>query len=359
MLNAAAVVVETDALVIGAGPVGLFQVFQLGLLEITAHVVDCLPHVGGQCVELYGDKPIYDIPAVPVCTGRELTQMLVQQIAPFEPSIHLNQVVTALKEQADGRYLLATSKGLQFLAKTVFIAAGVGAFQHRTLPLAGIDELADGQLLHDLEAATGLANQRVVIVGSDDNALDCAFKLCRLHEDGYHDKAASVTLVHRRDVLAATPERIARFQTLCDTGAIRFIAGQVTGLHHQAGVLTEIDMLGQDNVPIHVPLDRLVVMLGLSPKLGPLAQWGLAMERRQLQVDTESFSTSARGVFAVGDINTYPGKKKLILCGFHEATLAAYAAAAIVFPQRPTALQYTTTSTRLHTLLGVAHRSRD
>lgn len=351
--------IETDALVVGAGPVGLFQVFQLGLLEIKAQVVDCLPHVGGQCVELYGDKPIYDIPAVQVCTGRELIQRLLQQIAPFGPSMHLNQVVTALDRQPDGRFLLATSKGLQFLAKTVFIAGGVGAFQYRTLPLAGIEKLADGQLLHGLETATGLANQRVVIVGSDDNALDCAFKLCKLHEDGYPHKAARVTLVHRRDVLAATPERIALFQALCDAGAIRFIAGQITGLQQVAGVLTETTVLGQDNLPFQMPTDRLIVVLGLSPKLGPIAQWGLAMERRQLLVDTESFSTSERGVFAVGDINTYPGKKKLILCGFHEATLAAYAAAAIVFPRQQTAVQYTTTSTRLHTLLGVAHPGRD
>lgn len=352
-------VIETDALVIGAGPVGLFQVFQLGLLEIQAHVVDCLPHVGGQCVELYGDKPIYDIPGIQVCTGRELAQRLLQQIAPFGASMHLNQVVTSLGQQPDGRFRLSTSKGLEFLTKTVFIAAGVGAFQHRTLPLPGMEELAGGQVLHGFEAASGFADRHVVIVGSDDSALDCALKLCKGHADGYPHKASSVTLIHRRDVLNASTERITQFQTLCKSGAIRFLAGQVTCLQQSAGVLTGIEVLGHDSVISSVPLDRLIIMLGLSPRLGPLSQWGLAMERRQLQVETESFSTSMRGVFAVGDINTYPGKKKLILCGFHEATLAAYAAAEIISPQRRTQVQYTTTSPRLHALLGVRHHGQD
>lgn len=359
MPEAAAAVIETDALVIGAGPVGLFQVFQLGLLEIKAHVVDCLPHVGGQCVELYGDKPIYDIPAVQVCTGLELTQRLMQQIAPFGATFHLSQVVSALEKQHDGRWMLSTSKGAQFLAKTVFIAAGVGAFQHRTLALAGIEKFTNRQVFHNAESAAHFADHHVVIVGSDDAALDCAFRFCAGHDDGSAHKAASVTLIHRRDVLAASPERIALFQTLCDAKAMRFIAGQITGLQEVGGALTELDVLCHDNSAIRVRVDSLVLLLGVSPKLGPITHWGLAMERRQLKVDTESFSTSAPGVFAVGDINTYPGKKKLILCGFHEATLAAYAAAAIVFPERRTPLQYTTTSPRLHALLGVMQPRKD
>ncbi len=352
-------VIETDALVIGAGPVGLFQVFQLGLLEIKAHVVDCLPHVGGQCAELYGDKPIYDIPAVQVCTGLELTQRLMQQIAPFGATFQLSQVVTSLEKQHDGRFLLSTSKGVRFLAKTVFIAAGVGAFQHRTLALPGIEKFTDRQVFHNTDTATDFAHHHVVIVGSDDAALDCAFKFCAGHDDGSAHKAASVTLIHRRDVLAASPERIALFQTLREASAVRFIAGQITALQEVDGALTEVDVLCHDNSAVRVRVDRLVLLLGVSPKLGPIAHWGLAMERRQLQVDTESFSTSVPGVFAVGDINTYPGKKKLILCGFHEATLAAYAAAAIIYPQQRTQVQYTTTSARLHTLLGVAHHSQD
>jgi thioredoxin reductase (NADPH) len=239
----------------------------------------------------------------------------------------------------------------------VFIAAGVGAFQHRTLPLTGIEKFTDRQVFHNPEATANFADQHVVIVGSDDAALDCAFKLCAGHDDGVPQKASSVTLIHRRDVLAVTPQRMALFQSLCDAGAMHFVVGQITGLQEVDGVLTELDVLCHDNSPIRVHLDRLVLLLGVSPKLGPLAHWGLDMERRQLQVDTESFSTSAPGVFAVGDINTYPGKKKLILCGFHEATLAAYAAAAIVFPQRRTQVQYTTTSPRLHTLLGVTRQS--
>ena len=351
-------VVETDAVVIGAGPVGLFQVFQLGLLEIKAHVVDCLPHVGGQCVELYPNKPIYDIPGIQVCTGQELTHRLLQQIAPFDAQFHLHQLVSSMERQEDGRFLLSTSKGLQFLAKTVCIAAGVGAFQHRTLPLAGIEKFADCQVFRSTGAAANCANQQVVIVGNDDDALDCAFKLCAGHDDGFASKAASVTIINRRDILTATPERIALFQTLCSAGAIRFIAGQITALCEIDGTLAEVDILGADNASIRLPLDKLILLLGLSPKLGPLAHWGLDMERRQLLVDTASFATSERGVFAVGDINTYPGKRKLIVCGFHEATLAAYGAAAIVFPDRRIAVQYTTTSPRLHALLGVGHPSK-
>ena len=345
--------VETDALVIGAGPVGLFQVFQLGLLEMKAHVIDCLPHVGGQCAELYPDKPIYDIPALPVCTGRELAQKLMQQIAPFEAHFHLGTEVCALVTQSDGRFLVETSNGLRFLSKTVFIAAGVGAFQPRTLPLAGMEEFAGRQVFHSGEPSTSCANQNIVIVGSDDAALDRAFDLCEGHINGLLPKAARVTLLHRRDVLTASPERTVKFKALCNAGAMYFIAGQIIGLHEHDGRLTAVDVLGPDDAPARLELDKLLILLGLSPKLGPIAHWGLAMERRQLQVDTEKFSTSVPGIFAVGDINTYPGKKKLILCGFHEATLAAYAAAQIVFPEKRAVVQYTTTSPRLHQLLGV------
>ncbi len=345
-----AAVLETDALVIGAGPVGLFQVFQLGLQDIQAHVVDALPYPGGQCIELYADKPIYDIPAIPVCTGRELVDKLMAQIAPFNAHFHLGQVVTSLQPQADGRLLVETSKTTRFLAKTVFIAAGVGAFQPRTLHIDGLAAFDGTQLLHQVSDASVCANRNVVIFGDGDEALEWALKL---YPDSQPHKAKQVTLVHRRDAFSAAPETVERFRALVQQGHLHFVPGQALGVETMGGRLTGIQILDAEGQTRTLPLDMLLVLQGLSPKLGPVAQWGLDMERKQLQVDTEKFSTSVPGIFAVGDINTYAGKKKLILCGFHEATLAAFAAAAIVRPDEKISLQYTTTSTRLHKLLGV------
>ena len=332
--------IETDAVVVGAGPVGLFQVFQLGLLAIRTQVVDSLPYPGGQCIELYPDKPIYDIPGVPCCTGRQLVANLLRQLEPFAPKIHLNQLVSAVEKQADGRFLLATSNGQQFLCKTIIIAAGVGAFE-------------GSSLFYRVEHAASFAGKNVVIVGGDDTALQWASHFAVAGSD----KAKSVTLIHRRDVFQAAPERVAKIHALRDAGALRLMVGQVTGFEakneQQSDKLTAAVVTDVDGQLQTVRLDALMVFFGLSPKLGPIASWGLDMERKQLQVDTEKFSTSVPGIFAVGDINTYPGKKKLILSGFHESALAAYAAAEIVFPDRKTLLQYTTTSPRLHQLLGV------
>lgn len=344
-------VIETDAVVIGAGPVGLYQVFQLGLLEIRAHVIDSLPYPGGQPVELYPDKPIYDIPAVAVCTGRELAQALLRQIRPFDVPFHLGQTVTQVQPQPDGRFAVQTSKGTRLLCRTLFIAAGVGAFEPRRLRIEGLERFEGSQLFHLLDDAARLAGQHVVVVGGDDAALHCALGLA---QDG-PQRAASVTLVHRRDGFQASPEVVSQFRQRCQAQQITFRVGQVTGFEERDGRLLRVAVTGADAQTHDVALDALGVFLGLSPKLGPMAHWGLAMERKQLVVDTERFATSVAGIFAVGDINTYPGKKKLIVCGFHEAVLAAYGAAAIVFPdQGPAPLQYTTTSTRLHKLLGLS-----
>ncbi|MCF8211239.1 MAG: NAD(P)/FAD-dependent oxidoreductase [Rhodoferax sp.] len=346
--------IETDALVIGAGPVGLFQAFQLGLLEMRTHIIDCLPHPGGQCAELYPDKPIYDIPAISVCTGQELTRRLLQQIAPFQHGLHLGQEVNTVERQPSGQLLVTTNADQCFLTRTLFIAAGVGAFKPRTLAIAEIESFAGRQLFYAIDDPAYFANKHVVIVGGTDTALEHALRLCPAHEDGNIYKAASVTLIHRRDAFQANPETTRQFRQLCDRSAIRFIAGQIQGFTERLAALSSVTVLGADTRTQAIPLDRLLVLLGLSPKLGPIAQWGLQMERRQLVVDTEKFATSEAGIFAVGDINTYPGKKKLILCGFHEATLAAYAAADLVFPSKRGGMQYTTTSPRLHQLLGVA-----
>ena len=342
-------VIETDAAIIGAGPVGLFQVFQLGLLEINAHVIDALPHPGGQPAELYADKPIYDIPAVPVCSGRELTDALMRQIAPFAPTFHLGQQVDTLQRQPDGRWRLGTDGGLALLARTVFIAAGVGAFQPKRLKLAGIEAFERRQLFYRVDDAARFAGQRLVIAGGGDAALEEAIRFATATEHA----PASVTLLHRRDGFQAAPASVARVRALIDAGRLAFVVGQPSGFAQKDDRMTALQVIGPDGAEAPLPLDALLVFDGFGPKLGPVAGWQLALERKQLVVDTEKFQTSAPGVFAVGDINTYPGKKKLILCGFHEATLAAYAAQALVAPDRPLPFQYTTSSTRLHRLLGV------
>ena len=342
-------VIETDAVIVGAGPVGLFQVFELGLLEIKAHVIDSLAYPGGQCIELYPDKPIYDIPAVPVCTGKELTDNLLKQIEPFGATLHLGQEVSLVQREPDGRFRVETSKGTRFLTKTVFIAGGVGSFQPRTLKVDGLDRFDGSQLFYRVRNPGQFAGRDLVIVGGGDSALDWALNFA---QDGPH-KAGSVILIHRRDGFRAAPASVAKMRELCEAYEMQFVVGQVTGFEERDGRLAQIKVTGGDGVTRTMPLDALLVFFGLSPKLGPIAEWGLALERKQIVVDTEKFETSVPGIFAVGDINTYPGKKKLILSGFHEAALAAFGAAPYVFPEKRILLQYTTTSPKLHKVLGV------
>jgi len=346
-------VIETDAVIVGAGPVGLFQVFELGLLEIKAHVIDSLEHVGGQCVELYPDKPIYDIPAVPVCTGQELTDSLLKQIEPFGATFHLGQEVQVVEKKEDGRFFIETSKGAQFLTKTIFIAAGVGAFQPRTLKVEGLEVYEGKQVHYRVKNPADFAGKNIIVVGGGDSALDWALNFCEGNKDGGANKAESVILVHRRDGFKAAPASVAKMRELCDAYEMQFIVGQVTGIEEKDGKLTGAKVTGGDGVTRVVPMDEMLVFFGLSPKLGPIANWGLEIERKQLKVDTEKFSTNVPGIFAVGDINTYPGKKKLILSGFHECALAAFGAAPFIFPEKKIHLQYTTTSPKLHKVLGV------
>jgi thioredoxin reductase (NADPH) len=341
--------IETDAVIVGAGPVGLFQVFELGLLEIKAHVIDALAYPGGQPVELYPDKPIYDIPAIPVCTGQELTDALLKQIEPFGATFHLGQEVTTVQRQEDGRFFVQTSKGTQFLTKTIFIAAGVGAFQPRTLKVEGLEKFEGSQLFYRVKNPADFAGKNLVIVGGGDSALDWALNFAA---EG-PNKAESVILTHRRDGFKAAPASVAKMRELCDAYEMQFIVGQITGIEERDGKLVGTKVTGSDGVTRVVPMDTLLVFFGLSPKLGPIADWGLDIERKQLVVDTEKFSTNIPGIFAVGDINTYPGKKKLILSGFHECALAAFGAMPIIFPEKKVFLQYTTTSPKLHKVLGV------
>ena len=337
---------QTDAVIIGAGPVGLFQVFELGLLEIKAHVIDSLPEAGGQCIELYPDKPIYDIPAIPVCSGRELTENLLKQIKPFGAQFHLGQEVTQLEKQADGRFLIATSKDQHFLSKTVFIAAGVGAFQPRTLNLEGIEAFVGKQVFYSVKNPEQFTGKKIVICGGGDAALDWALHLV--------DKAASVTLIHRRDDFKAAPASIAKMRELCKNKQMQLLIGQITRYEVEHDQISKIIVTDIESKEHLILVDDLLIFFGLSPKLGPIADWGLDIDRKQVAVDTEKFQTSIPGIYAVGDINIYPGKKKLILSGFHEAALAAFAAAAYLHPEKHIQLQYTTTSTKLHKILGVS-----
>ncbi len=345
--------IETDAVIVGAGPVGLFQVFELGLLEIKAHVIDSLAYPGGQCIELYPDKPIYDIPAVPVCTGKELTDNLLKQIEPFGATFHFGQEVTVVRqlEATDGprRFFVETSKGTQFITKTIFIAGGVGSFQPRLLRVEGLDKFDESQLFYRVRNPAQFAGKNLVIVGGGDSALDWTLNFV---QDG-PNRAESVILVHRRDAFRAAPASVAKMRELCEAYEMQFVVGQITGIEEEAGRLTRLKLTGGDGVTRLLPLDMLLVFFGLSPKLGPIAEWGLGLERKQIVVDTEKFETTIPGIFAVGDINTYPGKKKLILSGFHEAALAAFGAAPYVFPEKRILLQYTTTSPKLHKVLGV------
>ena len=341
--------IQTEALIIGAGPVGLFQAFQLGLQDIRCHVVDALPQVGGQCAELYADKPIYDIPGIPLCTGQELIDQLQKQIKPFAPQFHLQELVSELVPSEDGQWHVKTDKGTQFKASTVFIAAGVGAFVKRTLSLPGFETLLGKDIFHSAPNESAFKGKHLIILGDSDAALEA----CEKWRQGAN-AAASVTLVHRRDHFQAEPHAIAQMRQACADKTMRFVAGQPTGLVQNSGPLTGLEILNVHGDTEVLPAQALLLCLGISPKLGPLSDWGLAMERKQLVVNTENFATQAQGIFAVGDINTYPGKKKLILCGFHEATLAAFGAADLLHPERKTLLQYTTTSTHLHKLLGVS-----
>lgn len=336
----------TDAVVIGAGPVGLFQVFELGLLGIHAHVIDALPVPGGQCIELYADKPIYDIPGTKVCTGRELIDRLMAQIAPFNASWHLSEQVETVEPQRGGGFRVETSGGTQLLARTVIIAGGVGSFQPRRLKIDGLRAFEGRELHYNAPDATAYARRRAIVIGDGDAALELAIELVHQHAD--------VTLMHRRDEFKAAPLTIETVQQLRASGRLQFVAAQASGFEQRDERLSALQVLLADGATRTLPLDALFVRTGLSPKLGPIADWGLTMERKQLVVEPSSYETNVPGIFAVGDVNTYPGKRKLILCGFHEATLAAYGAAARIDPERPLHLEYTTTSPRLHRALGVA-----
>jgi len=339
--------IVTEVVIIGAGPCGLFQVFELGLLGITCHLVDSLATPGGQCTELYPDKPIYDIPALPVCGAQELVDRLMQQIAPFNAPLHLGQEVTKLHKREDGRFDIETALGTRFDAGAVVIAGGVGSFQPRRIGVPNA-ELFEGKTIHyRVRDAAQYHGQKLAIFGGGDSALDWVID--------FAGKAAAITHIHRRPEFKAAPASVAKMRALTDAGQVRYIEGLADSLRMDGDKLSGINVKGSDGSMHAVDADHVFAFFGLHPKLGPIAEWGMELEKKALKVDTEKFQTSIPGIFAVGDINAYPGKKKLILSGFHEAALAAFAIQHYLYPAKKQFLQYTTTSPVMQKRLGVPH----
>ena len=336
--------IETDAVIIGAGPVGLFAVFELGLLDIKVHLIDILDKPGGQCAELYPEKPIYDIPALPEVSGQELTDNLLEQIKPFDPTIHLNQRVDELVRLEDGRFKLVTDLGQEFITKVVIIAAGGGSFTPKRPPLPGIEAFENSSVFYSVRQMEKFRDKNILIAGGGDSALDWMLNLAPI--------ANSMAIIHRRDKFRAAPDSVNKMHALVDAGKAKFHLGQITELKGADGQLEGVTIKGGDG-EFDVACDTLLPFFGLTMKLGPLADWGLNLEENLVPVDTEKFETSEPGIFAIGDINNYPGKLKLILSGFHEAALMSQAAHHIIYPEKKIRFQYTTSSSSLQKKLGV------
>jgi thioredoxin reductase (NADPH) len=340
----AGAVTETDAVIIGAGPCGLFAVFELGLLDIKAHIIDILDRPGGQCAELYPEKPIYDIPALPIVTGQELTDRLMEQIKPFGPVFHFSQRVDKLARNGDG-FEIETDLGEKFCAKVVVIAAGGGSFTPKRPPLEGIEAFEGKSVFYAVRRMDDFRDRDVVIIGGGDSALDWTLNLQPI--------ARSLTLIHRRDEFRAAPDSVNKMRELVASGAMRLQLGQVTKLIGQDADLSAITVRGADGAMLDLPCNRLLPFFGLTMKLGPVADWGLNLHENLITVDTEKFETSEPRIFAIGDINHYPGKLKLILSGFHEAALMAQKAYRYIYPDKRLLFQYTTSSSSLQKKLGV------
>ncbi|MDJ1160156.1 NAD(P)/FAD-dependent oxidoreductase [Chelatococcus sp. SYSU_G07232] len=340
--------IETDVVIVGAGPVGLFAVFELGLLDIRSHLVDILPKVGGQCAELYPEKPIYDIPGFPMITGQHLVDNLMAQIEPFHPTFHLSEMVESLEVLGTPEtplFRLRTDSGTEFLVKAVIVAAGGGSFQPKKPPIAGIDAFEGTSVFYAVRKMEPFRGKRILIVGGGDSALDWTVNLQPL--------AKRLALLHRRDVFRAAPDTVKKMRTLVAEGAMDLDIGQVVALKGKAPVLEGVVVRRDDGTTYDIACDVLLPFFGLTMKLGPLAEWGLNLHENVIPVDTEKFETSVPGIFAIGDINHYPGKLKLILSGFHEGALCAQRVFHYVYPDRKLTFQYTTSSTSLQKKLGV------
>ena len=337
--------IETDVVIVGAGPCGLFAIFELGLLDIKCHVVDILDKPGGQCAELYPEKPIYDIPGLPIVTGQELTGRLMEQAAPFNPQYHYNQMVTSLRKLENGTFELETDDDIKFKCKVVVVAAGGGSFQPKKPPMPSIDDYEGTSVFYSVKRMEDFRDKDILIVGGGDSALDWVNNLQPI--------AKSMTLLHRRDDFRAAPDSVNKMRELVAAGKMNLHIGQVTNLHGSDGVLSGATVKGKEG-EFEVSCNTMLPFFGLTMKLGPVAEWGLNLEENLVPVDTEKFATSERGIFAIGDINTYPGKLKLILSGFHEAALMSQEAFRIINPGQRLLFQYTTSSSSLQKKLGVA-----
>ncbi len=339
--------IKTDVVIVGAGPCGLFQVFELGLLGLKAEIIDSIRQPGGQCTELYPDKPIYDIPAIPICSGEELTEALLKQIEPFDCGMHLGEEVTVVRRNDDDSFHVETNAGQQFQAKAVVIAGGVGSFQPRQLRVPEAESFAGKSLHYRVQDPKRFAGKKLVILGGGDSALDWVLELV--------DVAEHITLVHRRDEYRAVPASVEKMRQLVTDGKMDVIENaKATVIEGHDGVIKSIRIQPKEGEAVDVAADHVLVFFGLAPKLGPIAEWGLDINRKTINVDTEKFETSEPGIYAVGDINFYPGKKKLILCGFHEAALAAFAIKQRIEPDKKVHVQYTTTSPIMHQRLGIS-----
>ncbi|MCE7887969.1 MAG: NAD(P)/FAD-dependent oxidoreductase [Alphaproteobacteria bacterium PRO2] len=337
--------IKTDAVIIGAGPCGLFAVFELGLLDMRCQLVDILDRPGGQCAELYPEKPIYDIPGYPVISGQELTDRLMEQIAPFKPEFHFQQMAESLEKTPEGKWRLATDTGTVFESTLIVIAAGGGSFVPKKPHIPGIDAYENKSVFYAVRKMDQFRGKNIVIVGGGDSALDWTLNLQPI--------AKSLTLVHRRDDFRAAPDSVGKMRGLVSEGKIKFQPGQVSALNGANGQLTSVTITDNDKNTHDIQCDTMLPFFGLTMKLGPIANFGLNLHENLIPVDTEKFETSTPGIFAVGDINTYPGKLKLILSGFHEAALMSRQAFRYCFPDKKLRFEYTTSSSSLQEKLGV------
>jgi thioredoxin reductase (NADPH) len=337
--------IKTDALIIGAGPCGLFAVFELGLLDIKVHVVDILDKIGGQCAELYPEKPIYDIPGIPMVTGQGLTDALMEQIKPFSPTFHLNEMIEKVEKIGDPLFRVTTDGGKVFETKVVIISAGGGSFQPKRPPVPGIEAYEGTSVYYAVRKMETFRDKDILIVGGGDSALDWTLNL--------HPIAKSVTLLHRRDDFRAAPHSVEQMRALVRDGKMTLALGQVTALEGDSGQLTGAVVKGNDNSTFTVTCNTMLPFFGLTMKLGPIASWGVQLENNLVPVETSAFETNVPGIFAIGDINTYPGKLKLILSGFHEGALMSQKAHRYIYPDKRLVFQYTTSSSSLQKKLGV------
>jgi len=338
--------IKTDVVIIGAGPIGLFAVFELGLLDMKTHLIDILDKIGGQCAELYPEKPIYDILGIPMTSAQGLVHALMEQIKPFNPQFHLSEMVEKVEKIGDPLFRITTDQGKVFESKVVVIAAGGGSFQPKRPPIPGVEPYEGKSLFYAVRKMEAFRDKRVLIVGGGDSALDWTLNLALL--------ASRLTLVHRRSEFRAAPDSVNKMLALVGEGKIDFLLGQVTSLHGADGQLSKAVVKGNDGSIQEIPCDALLPFFGLTMKLGPVANWGFELKNNELiPVETSAFETSVPGIFAIGDINWYPGKLKLILSGFHEGALMAQRAHHYVYPEKRLVFQYTTSSTSLQKKLGV------